>query len=89
MTPIGLASPPQDTELHDPALVETGAEARPVIPARPRRTLPQRFIGPPLWLSLGAHLLILVALLLYVRFGPETTPIGGRGASRLRAGRRR
>lgn len=75
MTPTGLASPPQDPELHDPALAEAGAEARPVIAARMRRALPQRFIGPPLWISAAAHLIVVVALLLYAQFGPESTPL--------------
>lgn len=74
MTPIGLAPPPPDTELHDPALAEIGAGAQPFIPIHARRSLPQRFVGPPLWISVAAHALVLAALLLYVRFGPESTP---------------
>jgi hypothetical protein len=75
MTPIGLAPPPQDLELPHPAPAESGAEARPIIPAHSRRALPQRLVGPPLWISFGAHILVLAALLLYVQVGPETTPV--------------
>jgi len=80
MTPIGLAPPPDDVELHEPAEAELGAEPRHVIPAHSRRSLPQRFLGPPLWISIGAHALALAGLLLYVHFGPETTPLGRPGA---------
>lgn len=75
MTPIGLAPPPDDIELHEPADAELGAEPRHVIPVHSRRSLPQRFVGPPLWISIGAHALALAGLLLYVHFGPETTPL--------------
>jgi hypothetical protein len=80
MTPIGLAPPPTGPELHDSVEAEPVAEGRSVLPAPTRRSLPQRFVGPPLWISLGAHLLLLAGLLLYVRFGPEMTPLGRPGS---------
>ena len=83
MTPTGLASPPHEPELHDPAPAELGAEARSLIPAHTRRSLPQRFFGPPLWISFGAHVVVLAALLLYVRFGPESTPRPGTGPTSI------
>lgn len=74
MTPIGLAPPPNEPELHDSAQAELAAEGRSVVPHPSRRALPQRFFGVPLWISVGAHALVLLGLLLYVNFGPEATP---------------
>lgn len=76
MTPTSLAPPPGDTELDQAAPAELVSESRSVLPSPSRRTLPTRFLGPPLWLSAGAHLLLLASLLLYLRFGPEMTPVG-------------
>lgn len=76
MTPIGLAPPPHETDLHEPASAELVPEARPIVPLPARRRSPERFFGRPLWISVGAHALLLAALLLYLRFGPEMTPLG-------------
>lgn len=79
MTPTGLATPPTDQERHEHALAELGVGPRAVIPPHSPRGLPNRFIGPPLWISVGAHALALLGLLLYVQLGPERTPVRSRG----------
>lgn len=75
MTPTGLAPPPHDADLRDPVDLELDGSGGSVMPHASRRSLPQRFAGPPLWISLAAHLLALVGILLYVRFGPDPAPI--------------
>src|SRR5690606_33569453 len=80
MTPTGLAPPPHDADLHDSVDLELDGSAGSVIPRPSRRTLPQRFVGPPLWISLGAHLLALLAIILYVRYGPDPAPFIAAGA---------
>ena len=79
MPPTGLAPPPGETGASDSAYMEPGTGARSVLPPASRRLLPGRFLGPPLWISLAAHLVALVGLLLYVQFGPDpagTRPTG-------------
>jgi hypothetical protein len=76
MTPIAVAPPPADPDLHDPAAAEIAPVVRPIIPPSSRRGLPQRFFGLPLGISAGVHAALLGALLLYLQFGPEMTPVG-------------
>ena len=79
MPPTGLAPPPGETGAADSASAEPGTGARSVLPPATRRSLPGRFLGPPLWISLAAHLVALGGLLLYVHFGPDpagTRPTG-------------
>lgn len=75
MTPTGLAPPPHDAELRDPVELELDGSGGSVMPHASRRSLPQRFVGPPLWISLAAHILAVVGILLYVRFGPDPAPL--------------
>ena len=79
MPPTGLAPPPGETGASDSLQTEPGTGTRSVLPPATRRSLPGRFFGTPLWISLAAHLVAIAGLLLYVQFGPDpagTRPTG-------------
>src|SRR5690606_20780327 len=75
MTPIGVAPAPRDTESQESVPTAAAPRTRPVLTTHERRPGRGPLSGLPFWISCGVHLVVLLLLVLFARFGADLIPV--------------